>query len=98
MDALHRLLVRGLASKDVEGALEEFAWRSLMKGVRVREWCNELRVVLDQVSGVLPRRSIGVVLDRHERRIYRSRRGSRPSPQGETQRIDVDEVDPDLVV
>jgi hypothetical protein len=53
MERLHRILAadRTLSASVVEGVLEEFAWRALIRGVRVREWCNELRVVLDQVRG-----------------------------------------------
>ena len=50
MSRLHELFAQGLPVRDVEGVLEEFAWRSLLRGVCVREWCSELKYILDQVS------------------------------------------------
>ena len=35
---------------EVEGALEEFAFRSLLINKRVRDWCKDLTDVLEQVS------------------------------------------------
>jgi hypothetical protein len=50
MGKLHELFAQGLPVRDVEGVLEEFAWRSLLRGVCVREWCSELKYILDQAS------------------------------------------------
>lgn len=57
MAKLHELFGQGLPVKDVEGVLEEFAWRSLLRGVCVREWCSELKYILDQVGYFAPRQT-----------------------------------------
>lgn len=46
-DLLHAL--RDSTSQTFEAILEEFALRALVKGVGSREWCSELKSVLDAV-------------------------------------------------
>lgn len=49
-DGLHRLLAtKDITTQVIAGAFEEFAWRGLLRGTRVRDWCEGLRTLLDEV-------------------------------------------------
>lgn len=51
IDTLHRLLFCRDANVQIAtGALEEYAWRGIIRGTRVRDWCEGLRTVLHDVS------------------------------------------------
>ena len=39
-----------LDTRDIAGSLEEYVYRSMVSGVRVREWCHDVNAVIDGVS------------------------------------------------
>lgn len=49
-DGLHRLLAtKDITTQVIAGAFEEYAWRGLLRSTRVRDWCEGLRTLLDEV-------------------------------------------------